>query len=177
VPPMLLRPAAEADFDAVVRLANLAYRGEDEVKGWNAESEHLAGDRLNLALLQSDLAAAPDAHLLLYCETPDGPPLGTVWLEPEGGDSWHLGLLSVHPRMQDRKLGRGLLAAAEGFAREHGAGRITMSVLSVRDTLIAWYERRGYRLNGQTKPYPYGDDRWGRPLRDDLAFVELEKVI
>ena len=52
-----------------------------------------------------------------------------------------------------------------------------MSVLSVRDTLIAWYERRDYRLNGQTKPYPYGDDRWGRPLRDDLAFVELEKVI
>ena len=174
---MLLRPATEADHDAVVRLANLAYRGQDELKGWNVESEVLAGDRLTLALLQADLAAAPDAHLLLFCETPDGPPLGTVWLEPEGGDSWHLGLLSVHPGYQDRKLGRGLLEAAEGFARDHGAARITMSVISVRDTLIAWYERRGYAPNGQTKPYPYGDDRWGQPLRDDLAFVELEKAI
>jgi ribosomal protein S18 acetylase RimI-like enzyme len=174
---MQLRPATEADHDAVVHLANLAYRGGDGVKGWNVESEHLAGDRLNLDLLRADLAAAPDAHLLLYCETPDGPPLGTVWLEPEGGDSWHLGLLSVHPGYQDRKLGRSLLEAAEGFAREQGAARITMSVINVRDGLIAWYVRRGYQPNGQTKPYPYGDKRWGRPLRDDMEFVELEKAL
>ena len=174
---MLLRPATEADHDAVVHLANLAYRGGEGVQGWNSEGEHLAGDRLNLALLQADLAAAPDAHLLLYCETLDGPPLGTVWLEPEGDDSWHLGLLSVHPGYQDRKLGRGLLEAAEAFARKRGAGRITMSVINVRDTLIAWYQRRGYQPNGQTKPYPYGDERWGRPLRDDMAFVELEKAL
>jgi len=174
---MLLRPAIEADHEAIVILANLAYRGGDGVKGWNAESEHLEGERLNLALLKADLATAPDARLLLWCETPDGPPLGTVWLEPEGGDSWHLGLLSVHPGYQDRKLGRSLLEAAEGFVREQGGRRITMSVISVRDTLVAWYERRGYLPNGQTKPYPYGDDRWGRPLRDDLEFVELEKTI
>jgi len=174
---MLLRPATQADHPAVVDLANLAYRGADGVKGWNVESEHLAGDRLSLALLQADLAAAPAAHLLLYCETPDGPPLGTVWLEPEGGDSWHLGLLSVHPGYQDRKLGRGLLEAAEAFAVEQGAGRITMSVINVRDTLIAWYQRRGYQPNGRTKPYPYGDERWGRPLRDDMEFVELEKAL
>jgi len=174
---MLLRHAVPADHEAVVQLANLAYRGDDGVRGWNVESEHLAGDRLTLALLQADLAAATDAHLLLYCETPDGPPLGTVWLEPEGGDSWHLGLLSVHPGYQDRKLGRGLLEAAEVFARGHGARRITMSVINVRDTLIAWYQRRGYERNGRIEPYPYGDERWGRPLRDDLEFVVLEKAI
>jgi len=174
---MLLRPAEDSDHQAVVDLANLAYRGDETSRGWNAESEHLEGERLNLALLQADLAAAPSAHLLLYRETSDGPPLGTVWLEPEGGDSWHLGLLSVHPGYQDRKLGRSLLEAAEGFVRERGGRRITMSVISIRDTLIAWYERRGYRPNGKTEPYPYGDDRWGRPLRDDLEFVVLEKEI
>ena len=174
---MQLRPATEADHETVVHLANLAYRGGDEVRGWNAETEHLEGERLNLALLRSDLAAAPAAHLLLYCETPDGPPLGTVWLEPEAGDAWHLGLLSVHPGYQDRKLGRALLEAAEDFAREQGARRITMSVISVRDTLVAWYARRGYLPNGKTEPYPYGDNRWGRPLRDDLEFVVLEKAI
>ena len=43
--------------------------------------------------------------------------------------------------------------------------------------LLAWYARRGYLPTGVTEPYPYGDDRYGRPLRDDLAFVILEKAI
>jgi hypothetical protein len=45
----------------------------------------------------------------------------------------------------------------------------------VRDALIAWYERRGYRLTGETQPFPYGDERFGLPQRDDLAFVVMEK--
>jgi hypothetical protein len=52
-----------------------------------------------------------------------------------------------------------------------------MTVIQVRDTLIAWYERRGYSLTGETKPFPYGDDRFGRPLRNDLHFVVLEKTL
>jgi hypothetical protein len=50
-----------------------------------------------------------------------------------------------------------------------------MTVLHVRTALIAWYERRGYALSGDTAPFPYGDERFGRPLRDDLHFVVLEK--
>ena len=45
----------------------------------------------------------------------------------------------------------------------------------VRDTLIAWYERRGYHRTGETEPYPYGDNRFGTPLREDLEFAILEK--
>lgn len=50
-----------------------------------------------------------------------------------------------------------------------------MGVLNVRSTLIAWYERRGYTRSGETEPFPYGDDRFGRPLRADLEFVVLRK--
>jgi hypothetical protein len=50
-----------------------------------------------------------------------------------------------------------------------------MTVIFLRTTLIAWYERRGYRLTGEIEPFPYGDERHGRPLRDDLHFVVLEK--
>jgi hypothetical protein len=50
-----------------------------------------------------------------------------------------------------------------------------MGVLCVRDALIAWYERRGYQRTGETEPYPYGDNRFGTPLRDDLEFVILRK--
>jgi hypothetical protein len=50
-------------------------------------------------------------------------------------------------------------------------------VLSGRDPLMAWYERRGYALTGETQPFPYGDARIGKPLRDDLYFVVMEKDI
>jgi hypothetical protein len=35
----------------------------------------------------------------------------------------------------------------------------------------------GDRSTGETQPFPYGDERYGRPLRDDLHFVVLEKDI
>ena len=52
-----------------------------------------------------------------------------------------------------------------------------MTVVNVRDTLIAWYQRRGYTLTGETKPFPYGDNRFGKPLRNDLHFVVLQKEL
>jgi len=50
-------------------------------------------------------------------------------------------------------------------------------VVNARDTLIAWYVRRGYRLTGETLPFPYDDRRFGSPRRDDLTFVILDKTI
>ena len=52
-----------------------------------------------------------------------------------------------------------------------------MTVVNVRDILIEWYERRGYALTGETRSFPYGDERFGKPLRDDLHFVVLQKDI
>ena len=52
-----------------------------------------------------------------------------------------------------------------------------MTVIDVRDELIAFYQRRGYRRTGITKPFPYGDVRFGEPKRDDLRFEVLEKAL
>ncbi|CAN5257943.1 GNAT family N-acetyltransferase [soil metagenome] len=30
---------------------------------------------------------------------------------------------------------------------------------------------------GETEPFPYGDERFGTPLRDDLCFVVVEKTL
>jgi ribosomal protein S18 acetylase RimI-like enzyme len=86
-------------------------------------------------------------------------------------------MLTVRPDLQDRQLGRGLLEAAEAHAAARGARRVRITVVNIRDTLIAWYERRGYVLTGETEPFPYGDLRFGEPQRDDLAFVVLEKAL
>ena len=171
---MQLTPAVESDYPAIVALANLAYRGGG---GWTAEDGIIEGSRLTESLLREDLAAKPHAHLLLYRDTPDGQLLGTVWLEPQTDATWYLGLFTVHPELQNRQLGRTLLAAAEDFARNHGGKTIRMTVLNVREALIAWYERRGYTKTGETVPFPYGDDRFGKPLRDDLHFITLTKVL
>lgn len=174
---MVLRPVVEADFAEVVALANLAYRGTGEGASWNVEEGILEGQRLNDALLREELAAKPEGSLLVWRDTEDGPLLGTAWLNPEGEGVWYLGLLTVRPDRQNRQLGRTLLKAAEDYARERGGERVRMTVLHVREGLIAWYERRGYARTGETEPFPYEDERFGKPLRDDLHFIVLERAI
>jgi ribosomal protein S18 acetylase RimI-like enzyme len=174
---MLLHPAGEADYPAIVDLANLAFRGSGANASWNTEAVFIEGQRLDESLLREDLAAKRGAQLLTYRDELDGPLLGTVLLDERKDGVWYLGLLTIRPDLQKRQLGRDLLAAAEDFARARGGRRIRMTVVNVRDTLIAWYQRRGYRLTGETLPFPYGDERFGRPLRDDLHFVVLEKEV
>lgn len=156
---MLLNLAVETDYAPIIDLANMAFRGSGVLASWTSEADFIEGQRLSESLLKEELAAKPDAQLLTYRDDPNGALLGTVWLEPKEGSVWYLGLLTVRPDLQNRQMGRALLAAAEGFARERGARRIRMSVVNVRKTLIAWYQRRGYILTGETRPLPYGDKR------------------
>ena len=170
-----LKPATEADYPSVLALTNRAYRDTGPGASWNVETM-IEGERLTPALLARDLAASPAAELLIWRDAP-GDHLGHVWLEPQADGAWYLGLLTVRPDRQDQGLGRELLAASEAYAREHGAARIRMTVVDLRVTLIAWYERRGYRLTGERRPWPYDDPAIGRPTVPDLGFVVLEKAL
>ncbi|MGA8940902.1 MAG: GNAT family N-acetyltransferase [Acidobacteriaceae bacterium] len=175
---MILRPAVEADYADVIDLANLAYRGrEGEIASWNVESGILEGDRLNDSLLREGLEAKKDGALLVWRETPDGPLLGTAWMNPLGDGVWYLGLLTVHPGRQKGGAGRAVLAAAEDWVRERGGTKVRMTVLSPRKALMEWYERRGYRKTGETEPFPYDDPRIGRPLVPGLHFVVMDRVL
>ena len=171
---MLLNPAVEADYPEIIDLVNLAYRGTGPSASWNIEN-FIEGQRINESLLREELAAKPHAHLLTYRDAPTSPLLGTVLLDPGQDSIWYLGLLSVRPDLQKRKLGRELLASAEDYAKQRGAQRIQMTVVNLRDILIAWYERRGYALTGETRPFPYSDTRYGTPTQADLVFIVLEK--
>jgi len=102
---MLLTPAVEADYAAVIDLADLAFRGTGPSASWNTEAVFIEGQRLNESLLRADLAAKPHAHLLTYRDDPSGPLLGTVLLDPNSDGVWYLGLLTVRPDLQNRQLG------------------------------------------------------------------------
>ncbi len=172
-----LEPATDADVPAIVALMNAAYRGTGASVGWNTEVGHIAGDRTTAPLLRADLVAKPQAAFLIWRDPPEPTLKGCVWLEPLGDGVWYLGSLAVAPGLQEGGLGRALLFAAEQWVRERGGERIRMSVVNVRDGLIAWYLRRGYHNTGESEDFPYGDNRFGTPLRDDLCFVVLEKVL
>ena len=173
----MLVPIADDDVPRIVALMNRAYRGSGPSAGWSTEAAYLSGDRTTEALLRADLIVKPDSAFLKWQGQPDDALIGCVWLEPLADDEWYLGSLTTDPDRQNSGLGRMVLAAAEAWVRERGGTHIRMTVVNVRETLIAWYVRRGYRLTGETEPFPYDDQRFGIPLRDDLAFVVLAKTL
>ena len=172
---MPLFRASESDLGEIADLVNSAYRGERARQGWTHEADYLDGQRTDLSTLQNDLRAQPGAALYAFRDAAGSELLGSVWLEPTADGKWYLGMLTVRPDLQDRQLGRSILAEAESIAQSFGASAIRMTVVDIRDTLIAWYRRRGYALTGETLPFPYNNELFGVPRRDDLKFVVMEK--
>lgn len=168
-------PISDEDVPAVAALMNRAYRGVGGARGWAVETDYLAGDRTTTEALRAELAAKPAARLMKWVDGPENSFSGCVGLEPLGGDVWYLGSFAIDPELQNGGLGRVMLAAAEDWARQRGGRRMRMTVINMREALIAWYLRRGYHKTGETEPFPYGDDRFGAPLRDDLSFLVLER--
>ena len=168
---MPLISATDADFPAIAALVNAAYRGPESAKGWTSEAEMIGGERTNIDRLRAE-TAKPEANLLILRDDDDATLLGCVMVERMQDAIWYLGMLTVRPDLQSKGAGRVLLTGAEDFARAKGAAEMHMTVISIRDTLIAWYLRRGYRDTGDRLPYPYGD-----PPRPDLQFAVLAKAL
>lgn len=179
-----IRRAAADDAPALVALVESAYRGERSRRGWTTEADLLDGQRVDLAMMSSTLAD-PDVVVLVAAIDP------SAW-SGEGGAELvgccevrrvatteaAFGMFAVDPDRQGAGVGDQLLGAAERLAAsELGARRMAMSVIDTRHELLAWYERRGYRRTGEHRPFPYGDERFGRPRRDDLRFEVLDKEL
>ena len=167
--------ATHADAAAIVALVNSAYRGESSRQGWTTEEHLVGGQRTDEAVIARVIGAAGQVILMLR----QGSVLcGCVMLEDKPDRTCYLGMLTVRPDMQAGGIGQRLLAAGEGWAAEHfGSHTVEMTVVDLRRELIAWYERRGYRLTSEIRPFPYEDQRFGVPKRDDLRFVVLRRRI
>jgi ribosomal protein S18 acetylase RimI-like enzyme len=166
------RTATAGDIDAIVALVESAYRGESGLRGWTTESHLLDGRRTDAADV-GELIARADSRILLAER--DGRLLASCHVERQD-NSGYFGMFAVDPTEQGGGLGRQVLAEAERIARAAwGCRSMHMTVIVQRDELIGWYQRRGYRRTGQYKPFPYGDERYGIPRRDDLRFEVLSK--
>ncbi|WP_022928744.1 GNAT family N-acetyltransferase [Patulibacter americanus] len=169
-----VRVAGIADLGNIVRLVESAYRGEGSRAGWTTEADLLAGQRTDPDMVRALLVSAHDAILVAGDGTEV---LGCCTVSVREGRVG-FGMFAVRPGTQGGGLGRLLLGEAERYARERWAAtQLEMTVIAQRAELIAWYERRGYVRTGETREFPYGDERFGRPLRDDLYLVVLEKQL
>jgi ribosomal protein S18 acetylase RimI-like enzyme len=173
-PAATFRLATAPDVDAIVALVESAYRGDVSRKGWTTEADLLDGQRTDPAGV-AELVTKPGSCMLLAER--DGALLACANLEKRA-DAGYFGMFSVRPDLQGAGIGRAMLAEAERIARDDWQCReMQMTVISVRDELIAWYERRGYARTGIHSPFPYGDARFGIPKRDDLRFELLVKPL
>ena len=173
--PFDFREATLEDVDEVVELVQSAYRGPVSRRGWTTEADLLEGQRIDAEML-TEVLGRPDSQVLVVER--DGSLLACCELErPGGGGAAHLGMFAVDPARQGGGVGRAVLEHAEQVARRWGATAIELSVIDARAELIAWYERNGYRRTGRFEDFPYDDERFGRPLRDDLRFAVLAKAI
>lgn len=165
-----LRTATPDDAPALLALIHSAYRGESSRAGWTTEADLLDGSRTTPELLAETLG--DPATAVLVAEDDHGL-LGCCAVTDRGGGTAYFGTFAVRPRAQGSGVGSALLAAAEEHARARGAVRMEMSVIGQRADLLAWYARRNYAPTGASHPFPYGDERYGRPRRDDLLFVVI----
>ncbi|MDQ4115280.1 MAG: GNAT family N-acetyltransferase [Actinomycetota bacterium] len=177
MPELTFRDANLVDVDALVGLIESAYRGDASRAGWTTEADLLAGQRTDPEGVREVITAAGSRLLVaeLLTERP-GEIVACCQLQKREAYVY-FGMFSVSPQLQGGGVGKAVMAEAELIAREWGAEEIRMTVIRQREDLIAFYERRGFVRTGRFESFPYGDERFGRPLRDDLEFAELAKPL
>lgn len=196
---VFLRQAEVSDIDALEQLLNRCYR---QAEGWTNEADLVGGIRTT----RDELLAVindPKHYVFIYPKTTTGERdgketgelLGCIAVDIKddvatnqraGNQKAYIGMFAVLPELQGLGVGHQILQAAETFAQRHlqsniqasaqNPARLTMSILSHRPELLAYYQRRGYQLNGNSMPFPV-DGNNGEPKRQDLELLELEKLV
>lgn len=175
-----LRQATLADTDTIVALLNRCYRSPE---GWTHEANLINGIRTTAGEIQSMIN---NDHIYLFVfphPQDDSDILGTISVDftPNNGKPMaYIGTFAVTPELQGKGIGDVMLSAVETFITRHATAKalshFSMTILSERPELLAYYQRRGYTLTGEKLPFPI-DGNNGEPKRGDLALNFLQKPI
>jgi len=168
----MITKATLQDIPALNTLINSAYRGETSKKGWTTEANLLEGKRTNEEEL-TETILNPKNTILKYTE--NDKIIGSVLLV-EKEHQLYLGMLTVSPELQNSGIGKKMLAEAENHAKSLGLSSIIMTVISVREELIAWYKRHGYVDTGEREAFPESEIHV-RISDVPLEFIYLEKLL
>lgn len=180
-----LRQATHADVPNLVALLDRCYRSDE---GWTNEAGLIGGIRTTPAEIQKMLEN-DSIYLFVYDSPNEADGLNTtevlacisVDFTPKNGKpAAYIGTFAVVPELQGKGVGNILLNAVETFVTRHAKARslthFSMSILSHRPELLAYYQRRGYHPTGEIMDFPT-DGNNGEPKRHDLYLAMLEKPI
>ncbi len=161
--------AGSADAEAINALLNVAYRSQ---AGWTNEADLVAGSRSMIEEINT-LLVADSARFLVHKK--EGALVACICLEKYGSNTY-IGSFAVSPGFQGKGLGAAVLLAAEAHGKVAlGAVQFSMSVISARTELIAYYERRGYVKSNKISDYPLHLNI-GDPIGEALFLVHLSKA-
>lgn len=167
-----IRYAAGHDVPGIVELIERAYRGPEAATSWTNETEFLTGPRTRDGEVDR-LVADPDSRFVLAEVSGE---LAGCALVQRAALAAYFGMFAVDPRQQGGGVGKAVLDACEATARElWAAASMSMTVISLRADLIAWYTRRGYLPDGAREPFPFHAASGAR--RTDFDLVRLTKDI
>jgi len=172
---LIIRPAQAQDADAISALVNRAYRGDSSRAGWTTEADLLDGKRTTT----EDVLALLNRHdVVMLCGWVDEVLMVTLCAEWHAEEQVaHLGMIAVEPSAQNRGYGKQMILAAEQLAvARWGARASQMAVVSVRQTLIAFYQRLGYQATGELKPFPHLPEMWQAKV-DNMQLMTLQKEL
>ncbi|MFW2075306.1 GNAT family N-acetyltransferase [Acinetobacter gerneri] len=173
---MKYRFALNNDIPNLVRLINNAYRNNID-KSWTNETQYVSGSRITQDQLFEELNKP--GFLLMVIEGPDTRSkqliacIGITFYETYA----EIGTFCIDSSFQQAGIGKTLLGRAEQFLQIYNSNikAINMYVLNVREELIQYYERRGYKKTGLIEDYPL-DANLGMPLLD-LNLIEMQKTL
>jgi ribosomal protein S18 acetylase RimI-like enzyme len=160
------------DISALEQLINSAYRGETSKQGWTTEANLLEGKRITFEELV-EIIQNKNNTILKY--TDNNQIIGSVLLINKG-NKLYLGMLTVSPELQNSGIGKKLLQEAEVHALALGLPKIVMTVISIREELTDWYNRRGYVDTGAREPFPLNETD-AIIVNQPLEFIVMEKII
>jgi ribosomal protein S18 acetylase RimI-like enzyme len=165
-----IRLAFVGEAKAIAALIERAYRGEESLKSWTSEAGILTGPRTSLDEIKQ-LLTDPNSRFVVAM---DGGALAACALIRNENGIGYFGMFAVRPDLQGAGLGRKMLDGAEGYARElWRLPKMYMTVINLREDLIAYYERRGYAVTGEQKPFPFAEGMGA--VRTDFHLVVLRK--
>ena len=166
-----------SDAQEIAALINAAYRGESSRQGWTSEADILDGVRTTTREIAS-LIQRDDAFILVG--SVNDQIVATLCCERETVEKRyiaHLGMIAVKPTLQNKGYGAAMIRAAEAMtAREWRVVGYHMSVITLRESLIQFYERLGYTRSGTFRNFPESPERWQAKV-PDLVLEYLVKII
>lgn len=165
------------DAQDIAELINSSYRGESSRAGWTTEADILDGLRTTTQEVAS-IIKRDDAFVLVGVLRDQI--VATICCERQdayGRNIAHLGMIAVKPTLQNKGHGTAMIHAAEAMTfREWRVVGFHMAVITLREELIAFYERLGYARSGEFKNFPENSALW-QPKVAGLTLEYLVKII